>query len=104
MRAGSRSICTALALPGFGMNSIYGNDEPTISSVSQLSRASCEGLVPRSPMPPVVKGLSSGTAALPSNAFTMVAKLFRGLLQCVGGMAGALAGQNGNLFSCVEHV
>ncbi len=40
-------------------------------SVSQLSRASCEGLVPRSPTQPVVKGLSSETAAFPRSAFTI---------------------------------
>ena len=54
--------------PASGMNSMYGNVLPTISSVSQSSIASCEGLVPSSPMPPVVYGLSSGTQALPSSA------------------------------------
>jgi hypothetical protein len=36
--------------------------------VSQLCIAQDDGAVPRSPMPPVVKGLSSGNTALPSNA------------------------------------
>ena len=44
---------------------------PTISSVSHSSIASCEGSVPSRPMPPVVYGLSSGTAALPSSALTI---------------------------------
>ena len=32
--------------------------------------------MPSSPIPPVVKGLSSGTAAFPSNAFTIGASSF----------------------------
>ena len=38
-----------------------------MNSVSQFSIASCDGLVPSSPMPPVVYGLSSGTQALPNS-------------------------------------
>ena len=34
-----------------------------MNSVSQPSSASCDGSVPSRPMPPVVYGLSSGTAA-----------------------------------------
>ena len=68
IRLGSSSICTPLAWPGLGKNSRYGNDVPTISKVSQVSIASWDGFVPSSPIVPVVYGLSSGTAALPSNA------------------------------------
>ena len=50
---------------------MYGYDVPTISRVSHSSSASCDGSVPSSPMPPVVYGLSSGTAALPSSALTI---------------------------------
>jgi hypothetical protein len=43
---------------------------PTMSSVSHLSIASCDGLVPSNPIVPVVNGLVSGTAAVPKSAFT----------------------------------
>ena len=71
MRIGSSSIWTARAWPGSGRNSIYGNDVPTSSSVSQCSIASCDGFEPSSPIAPVVNGLSSGTAALPRSGFTI---------------------------------
>jgi hypothetical protein len=47
---------------------MQGNEVPTISSVSHTSMASCDDLVPSSPMLPMVYGLSSGTATLPSSA------------------------------------
>ena len=50
---------------------MYGNDVPTISSVSQSSSASCDGRVPSNPIAPVVYGLSSGTLALPSRGLTI---------------------------------
>src|ERR1700691_6208520 len=42
--------------------------EPRISTVSQLCIAQDDGAVPKSPIPPVVKGLSSGKPALPNSA------------------------------------
>src|ERR1700735_4173105 len=42
--------------------------EPRISTVSQDCMVHDDGAVPRSPMPPVVNGLSSGNTALPSSA------------------------------------
>ena len=47
-----------------GRTRCRGSSMPTISSVSQSSSASCDGRVPSRPMPPVVYGLSSGTARL----------------------------------------
>src|ERR1700735_974593 len=42
--------------------------EPRISTVSQFCITHDDGAVPRSPIPPVVNGLSSGSTALPSSA------------------------------------
>ncbi len=50
---GSMSICTPRALPNSGMNCVYGNDEPIVSSVSQSRISSYDGLLPSSPIGPV---------------------------------------------------
>src|SRR5436305_980445 len=65
----STSIWTPRAWPGFGSHSEYGNDEPTISSVSHSFIRVHDGFVPSRPIAPVTNGRSSGTAALPSSAF-----------------------------------
>src|SRR5215208_6349763 len=65
----SISICTPLAWPGCGNHSEYGKLVPTMSSVSQFSIMSFEGLVPSKPIEPVTKGRSSGSAARPLRAF-----------------------------------
>jgi hypothetical protein len=44
----------AARLTGFQMNSMYGNDVPTIKRVSHYSIVSCDRRVPRSPMDPLV--------------------------------------------------
>ena len=64
----STSICTPRAFPSSGRNSEYGKPEPTIRSVSQPCIRSQLGRVPSSPIDPVTKGRSSGTAALPRSA------------------------------------
>ncbi len=50
------SICTPRAWPGFGSHSEYGKLVPTISSVSQSSIMSLDGLVPSRPIEPVTNG------------------------------------------------
>src|SRR5881392_3650526 len=50
---------------------MYGNLDPAMMSVSHSLSASCDGAVPRRPIPPVVFGARSGTTALPSNGFTI---------------------------------
>ena len=65
----SRSICTPRAWPGFGSHSEYGNDEPTIRSVSHSFISVQLGFVPSSPIEPVTKGSPSETTVLPSSAF-----------------------------------
>ncbi len=66
-RAGSASICTIRALPGSGMNLVYGKLVPTMNRVSRSSISSSDGAVPSRPIPPVVYGESSGTVALPDS-------------------------------------
>ena len=63
-------------LAGLWQELDVGEDVPTMSSVSQASSASWEGFVPSRPIPPVVYGLSSGTAALPSSALMIGAPSF----------------------------
>jgi hypothetical protein len=47
----------AARLTGLQMNSMYGNDVPTIKSVSHSSIVSCDSRVPRSPMDPLVSAV-----------------------------------------------
>ena len=72
----SRSICTPRALPGFGRNSEYGNDEPTISSVSHSFISVQLGFVPSRPMEPVQYGSVSSRTVLPRSAFATAAPSF----------------------------
>ncbi|MGC0399146.1 hypothetical protein RKD27_001790 [Streptomyces sp. SAI-126] len=62
------SICTPRALPNFGRNCEYGNDDPMVSRVSQSRMSSYEGRVPSRPIEPVTYGSSSLSASLPSSA------------------------------------
>ena len=102
---GSMSIWTPRAWPGFGKNSMYGNDVPTISSVSQLSIASCDGCVPSSPMPPVVYGLSSGHGGLAEQRLDdRRGERLGQLLQLVGRAKRAAAGQDRDLLAGVQDV
>ena len=78
---------------------MYGNDVPTISSVSHSSRASCDGAVPSSPIPPVVYGLSSGTQPLPEQRLDdWRTEQFGGLFELVGRVERTLAGQDDRSF------
>src|SRR5438552_6536167 len=70
------SIWIPRAWPGFGSHSEYGNDEPTMSSVSHSFISVHDGFVPSRPIAPVTYGRSSGTAALPSSAFATPAPSF----------------------------
>ena len=97
----ARSARRALG-PASGRNSIYGNDVPTISSVSQSSIASCDGSVPSSPIVPVVYGLSSGTAAFPSSALTIGAPSISATFQLVGGVERAAPGKNHDLLAGIQ--
>ena len=69
-RMGSASICTTLHCPGSGRYLVYGKFVPTMNRVSQPSMASMAGAVPKSPMPPMQSGWSSGITAFPGSVLT----------------------------------
>ena len=69
-RAGSASTCATRTFPGGGRCLVYGKLVPTSSRVSMSDISSADGLVPSRPIPPVVYGESSGTAAFPDSVFT----------------------------------
>ncbi len=52
---------------------MYGKLVPTMNRVSISSIRSSDGLVPSSPIPPVVYGESSGTVAFPGSVLTISA-------------------------------
>ena len=105
MRVGSRSSWTPRAWSGLGRNSKYGNDEPTMNSVSQFSIASCDGLVPSRPMPPVVYGTVVGHARLAQQRLDDRAGERVGqLLQFIGGLQRTAAREDGDFLPRVEHI
>ena len=70
-RAGSASIWAIRTEPASGRCLVYGKLVPTRNRVSISSIRSSDGLVPSSPIPPVVYGESSGTVALPDSVLTI---------------------------------
>ena len=104
-RAGSASIWATRTLPASGRCLVYGKLVPTRNRVSISSIRSSDGLVPSSPIPPVVYGESSGTVALPDSVLTIgrAQRLGHGQ-HLVAGVQRARAGQDRDLLPVVEEV
>ena len=78
---------------------------PTMSSVSQPSIMSAEGLVPSRPIEPVTKGRSSGSAARPLSALATPAPSRSATsIDLVGRALRALADEHRHLVARVERL